>query len=119
VNNTCAYSSLLRHPGVIEAEPGLLWKDITVRVRTLDSLLAEWNPPRLDVLSVDTEGTELDVLKGIDLNRWAPKVIIAELWDETHGVHDDPITPYLKERGYRLLERVGENNRYLIEGFGP
>ncbi len=71
------------------------WKDIEVRVDTLDNLLAKWQFPKLDVLCVDTEGTEPQVLDGIDLERWKPKVVVLEGW--TKGMHD----AYMAERGYK------------------
>lgn len=95
-----AYSTIAARP---EAEKVgyALWDEVGVEVDTLDSLLAKWAFPRLDVLCVDTEGTELDVLKGCDLMRWKPKVIVTECW-EAQG----PIDPYLGMLGYRKVSRV-------------
>jgi FkbM family methyltransferase len=109
LDNPEAYSALtVAHHPVEHPNDGARWKRITVPVRTLDQLLEKWEFPRLDVLCVDVEGTELDVLKGCDLRRWQPKVIVVESWDKTGPVHD-----YLKELGYSLVDTSVHNYVYL------
>jgi len=49
-----------------------------VRVVTLDSVLAEASAQRVDFLSVDVEGTELDVLRGFSFERYRPGLILLE-----------------------------------------
>ena len=52
---------------------------IEVPIRTLDSILDEANAPaRLDFLSIDVEGHEIDVLRGFDFARWNPRLILLE-----------------------------------------
>ena len=48
----------------------------TVPVRTLDSILEEHGVTAIDFLKIDVEGSEADVLAGIDLARWRPTVIV-------------------------------------------
>lgn len=55
---------------------------IKVNIDTLDHILAGSGFPRLDLLTIDVEGHELEVLKGINLDKWRPKIIVAEAWDE-------------------------------------
>jgi FkbM family methyltransferase len=50
----------------------------TVKVVTLDSILAGNKVSGIDLLSIDVEGTELDVLKGLDLQRYRPRLILLE-----------------------------------------
>src|SRR5882762_720677 len=42
---------------------------ITVALTTLDDVLATAGNPRIDFITVDVEGTELDVLRGFNLER--------------------------------------------------
>lgn len=77
------------------------WKQIEVPVRTVEELLAKYEFPKLDLLCVDTEGTELSVLKGVDLKKWRPKVIVTECW-ELSG----PIDGYLADLGYTKISRI-------------
>jgi len=51
---------------------------IYVKVRTLDRLLRKVNFPKLDILVLDVEGSELDVLKGFSLEYWKPTLVIIE-----------------------------------------
>jgi FkbM family methyltransferase len=110
-DNPEAHSGLRVVPHhVWRPKPGAKFSTIKVRVRTLDSCLEEFGFKKLDVMAIDTEGTELDVLKGADLARWSPRFIVAESWDL-----DTPITPYLAESGYKWLRRQGVNMFYERE----
>lgn len=46
--------------------------------RTLTSVLSESQVERIDFFSLDVEGYELSVLKGLDLSRFAPSFILVE-----------------------------------------
>ena len=83
----------------------------TVKVVTLDSILAENNVSRIDFLSIDVEGTELDVLKGLDLVRYRPRLILLE--DKLVYLNKHR---WLKRNGYRLVKRTLFNNWYIPEG---
>ncbi len=72
---------------------------IRVEMKTLNTLLIQAGFPRLDFLTVDVEGHELEVLKGIDLNIWTPKIIVAEAWDEKSRKQN---REYLAPFGYVL-----------------
>jgi FkbM family methyltransferase len=75
---------------------------------TLDSLLNEVNPTRIDFLSIDTEGTELDVLLGFDLARHRPRLILIE--DKLYHLSKHR---YLTQQGYKLVKRTMLNNWYV------
>ena len=48
-------------------------------VRTLDSILEEAGAhPGFDFLSIDVEGHEIEVLRGFDIARWRPRLILLE-----------------------------------------
>ncbi len=52
---------------------------IEVAVWTLDDILVEAHAPApIDFLSIDVEGHELDVLRGFNLARWHPRLILLE-----------------------------------------
>ena len=52
---------------------------IKVPIRTLDSVLEEaGSPARFDFLSIDVEGHEIEVLRGFDIARWRPRLILLE-----------------------------------------
>ncbi|MGA2555064.1 MAG: FkbM family methyltransferase [Verrucomicrobiota bacterium] len=79
-----------------------------VSVVTLDSILAQAGHPQIDLLSVDVEGTELDVLRGLNFGRYRPKLILLE--DKVQSLRKHR---FLAARGYKLVKRTGLNNWYI------
>ncbi len=53
--------------------------DVAVAGRTLNSVLDEVSPPRFDLLVLDVEGYEVEVLRGLDLARHAPRFALIEV----------------------------------------
>lgn len=52
--------------------------EIKVPARTLTSILDECNVKEIDFFSLDVEGHELNVLQGLNLNRYKPKYMLIE-----------------------------------------
>jgi FkbM family methyltransferase len=52
--------------------------EIEVPARTLSSILAELRTTRTDLFSLDVEGYEIEVLKGLDTARHRPRFILVE-----------------------------------------
>jgi FkbM family methyltransferase len=52
--------------------------EIEVPARTLSSILSELGTSRIDLLSLDVEGYEIEVLKGLDTSRHRPRYILVE-----------------------------------------
>jgi FkbM family methyltransferase len=53
-------------------------REVSVPARTLTSVLAEASPERIDLLSLDVEGYEVQVLEGLDLARFRPRYVLVE-----------------------------------------
>jgi FkbM family methyltransferase len=84
-------------------------KIINVPIRTLDSILAEaGSPTRFDFLSIDVEGHEIEVLRGFDIARWRPRLILLE-----DHVADLSKHRYLVAAGYRIIRRYENNGWYV------
>ena len=80
-NNKSAISGLVPDERLISSHNHLIQnkEEIKVKCKTLTSILDENNfPTNLDIVSIDTENTELDVLKGFDLNKYNVKVFVIE-----------------------------------------
>ena len=72
-----------------------------VETVTLDDLLSHHGAPaEFDYLSIDTEGSELDVLSGFDVGYWRPRIITIE--HNFTSVHDE-ILKKLLPVGYKQL----------------
>lgn len=111
-----SYSSLGIKPAYRALQQDLETHTIKVPVRRLDTLLAQHAPDvrRIDLLLVDVEGWELDVMRGLDLARHRPRVIVLEnLFDDR-----DPVS-FMKERGYERWRRVVPNDIYVYRGLVP
>ena len=83
---------------------------LRVRVVTLDSILEEAMIRKVDFLSVDTEGTEIDVFRGFDVRKYQPALILVEDVVDDLKLHRHLTSP---PYGYRLVRRTGFNNWYV------
>jgi FkbM family methyltransferase len=81
---------------------------IKVNVRTLDWCLEEANFPKLDFVSIDTEGGDMDVLLGWDIKKWLPRMIIIENWNERQ-----PFGAVLSVFNYERIGRLGVNDIFV------
>lgn len=88
--------------------PGMQISKVRVPVKTVDEIIARWQFPRLDGLFIDTEGTEPDVLKGCDLKRWNPKVVVLECWDKM-----STMDLYMESFGYKKTARNVHNDIWV------
>lgn len=66
--------------------------DVDVPARTLSSILQEAGTKEIDLFSLDVEGYEMEVLRGLDLSRHVPRYILVET------KAPDAITEYLTEK---------------------
>ncbi|MBK5956983.1 hypothetical protein CCR97_01950 [Rhodoplanes elegans] len=81
---------------------------IAVRGTTLDALLAEHGISTIDFLSVDVEGAEVDVLRGLSLDRIRPHLIMIEDFADDNSRHR-----FMQSVGYRRVRRTGNNSWYV------
>ena len=110
-DNLCAISSLEPDTRLIESQRHLVTNTTSemVKVRSLTSLMNELELPKvIDFVSIDTGNTELDVLKGIDFEKYHIKMFVIE------NNYDEPFcADYLKQFGYIKLHRLAVNDFYL------
>jgi FkbM family methyltransferase len=65
---------------------------------------------QIDFVSVDVEGLELDVLKGLSLRARAPRLLLVE--DNSFG-QDRRVVDYLRGLGYFRVHRTGVNDWFV------
>lgn len=97
VNYSARGNSGLSRPGTPE----------NVRVCTLFSALKLVGLTELDLLSIDTEGTELDVISGMGPIR--PRIIIAEFWTQPDPPVDGKLKEGIESLGYHEVHRTTAN----------
>jgi FkbM family methyltransferase len=73
----------------------------------LEAILEGEGIGKIDLLSIDTEGSELDVLESMDLKEHDPEIIIVEYI--THTEMNWEAVFYLEDAGYKVEATKGAN----------
>ena len=89
-----------------QIQAGKVMKETKVKLRTLNSLLIEADAPKLiDFFSLDVEGMELNVLKGIDFQKYNFKFLVIECASEKKFLK---ILTFLKIKKYEYIKKITE-----------
>ena len=81
-----------------------------VRVERLERVLsAHGIQADFGILSIDAEGMDYEVLLGLDLNNWHPRLIVTEDYE----LKVEKKALYLNERGYKEVAKCDENSFWL------
>jgi len=116
-----AYSNLMTTPSGLEsdiedpiahAKSGSIFLkpnedvvEVIAVAKTLNSILDNEHAPTLiDILSLDVEGAEIEVLKGIDHNKYRFKYLLIESRDH------EKIKAFLKKHGYCLVDKLSQHD---------
>ena len=118
-NNDGASSFLFRIDGEqTQEQTGIL------KINTLNNFIKKHKIDNIDLLLLDTQGSELDIIKGLEEHINNVKYIIAEvpkkipnlnyLPEGTHSKYiDSPpydeIVEYLEQSGFKIVEKIQEN----------
>ncbi|MBL8220180.1 MAG: FkbM family methyltransferase, partial [Bryobacterales bacterium] len=97
------------------ASMGKVPRAMTVPARTLDSILEEVAAPAIDFVSIDVEGAEMDVLRGFDIERWQPAIVVVE---SNSKFRAPEIRDYFVRHGYAYQHSIDVNDFYLRVGAG-
>jgi hypothetical protein len=74
-------------------------KKYNVETITLNDLLEKYNAPNeIDYLSIDTEGSEYDILRSFNFEKYNIKIITCE---HNHSVMREKIFSLLSSKGYK------------------
>ena len=76
---------------------------LSIPVQTLSHLLKQYNFSKIDLLSIDVEGAELAVLKGIDFDKTSISVIVAECNYEDEKL---AVREYLEAKNYKYVKFI-------------
>lgn len=81
---------------------------IKVQVKTLQSILEENSLLNVDFCSIDTEGSELEIVKSIDFEKTNIKVFIIE-----NNYNDVEIKKFLESKNYILFKKIEWDDVYV------
>jgi hypothetical protein len=79
-----------------------------VLIRSLQSILDEVEIKHVNFFSLDTEGYELTILKGIDFSRTIFDYLLVEIYKDQYN----EIVAFLSERGYEMIDSFSNYNHY-------
>ncbi len=78
--------------------------EIPVEVIKLNTLLEKINVDKIDFVSIDTEGWELEVMRGFDTEKYQPWIVLLE---NLH--HDEAYEEYMESINYELVNKIDYN----------
>ena len=88
------------------------FEEQTIEQRSLDSLIHEHKIEYIDILSIDVEGSEYQVIQGLDFQVLKPSVIVVEVANETEEKKLDRI---LLKHEYSKSIKLANNLFYVAE----
>jgi FkbM family methyltransferase len=91
------------------AASGTAITQVDVPRTSLNELLKDHNGP-IDVAVIDVEGGEVEVLKGFDLKRFKPRVMLLE---DNNVRERTPLMNYMATQDYHLLGYIEMNRIYV------
>jgi FkbM family methyltransferase len=81
---------------------------VKINVRSLNEILIENSIYNIDFCSIDTEGSEFEILSALDFEKFKIKMIVVEnQYDELK------LRGLLREKGYKLIKRLGGDDVFI------
>lgn len=91
-------------------EYGLIKKTIEVECENINNILKKHNVKKIDYMSIDTEGGEIEILKSIDFSNVTIDVISVE-----NNYQDSKIKKYLEGKNYKLIKKLRVDEIYALK----
>jgi len=103
-------------------------KKIDIQTNTLENILGNYSIKTIDLLTIDVEGFELKVLKGLNFDKYKPRVIIVEFLDleankweipynNLDNVLESEIYSFLINKNYKLVNWVNGDLVFIQKNF--
>ena len=103
-------------------------KEINIQTNTLENILDNYSDKKIDLLTIDVEGFELKVLKGLNFDKYKPSVIIVEFLDlkankweipynNLDNVLKSEIYNFLIDKKYKLVNWVNGDLVFIQNNF--
>ena len=115
-------------PSISKLQKALVKDVIEVPTDTLTNIIEKSPYSEIDLLSIDVEGYELKVLKGIDFNKFYPKVIVLEFLDikskkweipynNFESIKNSEIFDFLTKKKYKFVNWVNGDLIFVSSSF--
>lgn len=91
---------------------------IKVQAYTLTTILSKHSPDldHIDILDIDAEYSELQVLQGLDFEKYSPTVMSVEnLPYDTlfHNPHQEEVREFCVNKGYKIAQTIDYNEYWI------
>jgi hypothetical protein len=83
-------------------------KAIPVQTKPLNTIFAENNITEVNLLKIDTEGSELKILSTLNFNNVKVELVVIE-----NNYDSEEYRTFMKEKGFVLKKRSGIDEIYL------
>ncbi len=93
--------------------PGTIERVVKVPLVNVNAVIAENFDVAPNILSVDTEGLDLEILRSLDFTRFRPHVICAETLAGETGLPEEPIIDLLRGKDYSVRGGTFVNTVFL------
>jgi FkbM family methyltransferase len=87
-------------------------KKIIVDVTRLETLLDSIEIKKVDILSIDVEGWEIEVMMGLNISKVKCDIVVLE-----NLFHNESYNDYMKSIGFNLLEKIEYNYVYKFSNW--
>ena len=106
-------------------ESGINSKEIKkIKTITLNKVIenSEYKNKEIDFLSIDVEGSEIDVLQGLDFNKYRPKLVVLEFIDRSFKEYYDlkleiilksKLNEFMENKNYKLINWIHDDLVYI------
>jgi FkbM family methyltransferase len=88
--------------------------ECAVNCCTLNDLIIKHKIKKVDFFSLDVEGYEIEVLRGLDFNLLRPKYILVETANMEH--YQNVVRNYMLEKNYRFIKPLSGNDDLFVDG---
>lgn len=96
----------------IERWPDYVWEKEVVPATTVNQILVSKQINKVDFVSIDVEGQEMAALRGFDLQKYQPHLIVVEYSD---ALERRDLLDYLRSQGYFLWSDNGQD-LFVVRG---
>ena len=79
--------------------------EIDIKTLTFDTLMEKYDSKYIDFMSIDVEGSEIEILKTINFDKYKFGLITIE--NNQSGKDEEQLIPFMKSKGYKTLLNVG------------
>src|SRR5471032_2310346 len=98
-------------------DDGITVVETEVPLRTLNAICAEHAPAEIHFLKIDVEGFEAEVLRGMDLGRWQPWLLVIEAtMPNSRVTNHEQWEMLVTAHGYQFAYFDGLNRYYVAPG---